>query len=285
LRPNDFVRATLRVVVRDRGFRRDHAADFPLTHPPSARFRHDARLAALAAISRGRAMNISRLLTLLLAGILALPSAATAGTIVQFDTNLGAFDVELFEATMPGTVANFLTYVTSNRYDSTIIHRSTTYNPADIQIVQGGGVLLSGGQLFAVATDPAIALETGHQNLRGTIAMARGTAPDSATSQWYLNVTDNPALDGGYAVFGQITDSAGLAVLDAIAGVPVYDASGAIGSPMFAELPLTSPSLDPSTLVLVTSVTAVAAVPEPSTYALAAAGLAAAAVIRRRRRN
>jgi peptidyl-prolyl cis-trans isomerase A (cyclophilin A) len=230
-------------------------------------------------------MNVSRILALLLAGLLALPASARAGTVVRFETNLGGFDVSLFDDTMPGTVANFLAYVDSARYDSTLIHRSTTYNPADIQIVQGGGVLLSANQLFAVATDPAIALETGSQNLRGTIAMARGTALDSATSQWYFNVTDNPGLDGSYAVFGQITDAAGLAVLDAVAGVPVYDASASIGSPIFAELPLLNPALDPANLVLVNSVATVAAVPEPSTVALAGMGLAAATIIRRRRRS
>jgi peptidyl-prolyl cis-trans isomerase A (cyclophilin A) len=230
-------------------------------------------------------MNVSRILALLLAGLLALPAAARAGTLVRFETNLGGFDVSLFDDTMPGTVANFLAYVDSARYDSTLIHRSTTYNPADIQIVQGGGVLLSANQLFAVATDPAIALETGSQNLRGTIAMARGTDPNSATSQWYFNVTDNAGLDGSYAVFGEITDAAGLAVLDAIAGVPVYDASALLGSPIFTELPLLNPALDPANLVLVNSVATVAAVPEPSTIALAGMGLAAAAIIRRRRRS
>ncbi len=203
-----------------------------------------------------------------------------ANTLVHFDTNLGNFDVELHESSMPITVANFLVYVNSQRYDSTIIHRSTVYNPSDIQIVQGGGYLLSGSSVLAVATDPPIILESGtFTNVRGTIAMARGSAPDSATSQYFFNLQNNPALDGNYAVFGNVVGSAGLAFLDAIGGVPVYDASVQLG-PAFSELPLTNPSLAPSSLVVINSV---AVVPEPATTLPAAIGLAAALAWRRKR--
>jgi cyclophilin family peptidyl-prolyl cis-trans isomerase len=205
---------------------------------------------------------------------------AAAGTLVRFATNVGEFDVELYDAAMPITVANFLTYVNADRYDSTIIHRSTTYNPADIQIVQGGAYLLSGGSLLPVTTDPPIVLESGTAtNVRGTIAMARSSAPNSATSQFFFNVQSNPALDGNYAVFGNVVGAAGLAALDAIGAVPVYDASVQLG-PAFTELPLLNPSLDPSNVVLVQSVNVV---PEPTTLALAIAGLTAVAAYRRRK--
>jgi cyclophilin family peptidyl-prolyl cis-trans isomerase len=211
--------------------------------------------------------------------LLAASLPATAGSLVRFATNVGEFDVELYDAAMPITVANFLTYVNADRYDSTIIHRSTTYNPADIQIVQGGAYLLSGGSLLPVTTDPPIVLESGSAtNVRGTIAMARSSAPNSATSQFFFNVQSNPALDGNYAVFGNVVGAAGLAAIDAIGAVPVYDASVQLGA-LFTELPLLNPALDPSNVVLVQSVNVV---PEPTTLALAIAGLTAAACRRRR---
>jgi len=208
-----------------------------------------------------------------------LPAASRAGTIVRFDTNVGGFDVELYDTTMPITVANFLSYVNAGGYTSSLIHRSTTYNPTDIQIVQGGGYYLSGSTLLNVPTNAPIVLESGTVgNVRGTIAMARGAATDSATSQFFFNVKSNPALDGNYAVFGNVVGSAGLTALDAIGAVTVYDCSVQLGS-AFSELPLTAPSLDPTSLVLVNSVVAV---PEPSAAILAAAGLAAAVCVRRR---
>lgn len=170
-------------------------------------------------------------------------------TIVSFTTNLGTFDVELFDDTMPVTVANFLRYVDSSRYDSTIIHRSTTYNPADIQIVQGGGFALTGSDLFYVATDAPIPLEDSGRNFRGTLAMARTDDLNSATSQWFFNCTDNPGLDSNYAVFARVVGNSGLAVLDAMARVPAYDIGGA-----FTQLPVvqeTSSGLIPIVVIKV----------------------------------
>lgn len=211
--------------------------------------------------------------------ISATTAAAQGGTIVRFDMNVASFDVELYDTAMPTTVANFLSYVNAGSYTSSIIHRSTTYNSSDIQIVQGGGFYISGLQLLSIPTNAPIVLESGSVgNVRGTIAMARGAATDSATSQFFFNVQSNPALDGNYAVFGQVVGAAGLAALDAIGAVQVYDCSVQLG-PTFSELPLLAPSLDVSSLVMVNSI---AAVPEPSTAILATAGLAALACARRR---
>lgn len=209
---------------------------------------------------------------------------AAAGTIVQFDTNYGTFDVELSaDPAVATTVANFLAYVDAGRYTNTIIHRSTTYNPADIQILQGGGFVLNGNQLNPVATFAPIPLQAGATNLRGTIAMARTSDPNSATSGWFFNLVHNVPLDNGYAVFGSVIDTPlnpGLSVLDAIAGLSVYDASTQLGA-AFSELPLAGSNLVPSNLVMVNGVVAV---PEPSTLALAAAGgIIAVAAARRRR--
>jgi len=210
----------------------------------------------------------------------ACPAPAVADTIVTFTTNLGAFDVQLYDSQVPTTVANFLNYVNAGQYSDTIFHRSTTYDPTGIQIVQGGGFGFSGGW-FAVSQNAPIPLEAGLPNLRGTIAMARTNEPDSATSQWFFNVTDNPGLDpspgvNGYAVFGAVLGD-GMQVIDAIAALSAYDANlPIIGQPTgpFGELPL----INGNTLVIVTSV----AVPEPSTIVLAFAGICGLAACRRR---
>jgi len=221
--------------------------------------------------------QISLILPLVAAMLVA--DTAPASTFVHFDTNVASFDVELYDTAMPITVANFLSYVNAGSYTSSIIHRSTTYNPADIQIVQGGGYYISANQLLSIPTNAPIILESGSVgNIRGTIAMARGAATDSATSQFYFNVQSNPALDGNYAVFGNVVGAAGLAALDAIGAVPVYDCTAQLGA-AFGEMPLTAPSLDANSVVMVNSVVPV---PEPSAMILAAAGLAAAAFARRR---
>jgi peptidyl-prolyl cis-trans isomerase A (cyclophilin A) len=207
----------------------------------------------------------------------------TAATFVRFDTNLGTFDVELYDVPlMESTVANFINYVDAGLYVNTIIHRSTTYNPAGIQIVQGGGFVLQGSTLNPVATFSPISLQAIYSNVRGTIAMARTADPNSATSGWYFNVTDNTALDSNYAVFGSVintTENPGMLVIDAMAAVPSYDASPQLGG-SFSELPLTAPSLEIGSLVMINSVTVV---PEPS--ALVMVGLAGLGLATRRVRR
>jgi peptidyl-prolyl cis-trans isomerase A (cyclophilin A) len=198
---------------------------------------------------------------------------AFADTIVTFTTNLGTFDVQLYDTQVPTTVANFLSYVNAGSYTNSIFHRSTTYNPADIQIVQGGGFVLNGLQIDPIATAAPIPLEAGLSNLKGTIAMARTAAPNSATSQWFFNVTDNLALDpspgnDGYAVFGAVIGG-GISVIEAIGAVPVYDLSVQLGA-TFSELPLLNPALEPQNLVMVNSIVPV---PEPGTLALALTGV------------
>ena len=146
--------------------------------------------------------------------------------LVDIETSLGAMVFAIDPAAAPLTAENFLSYVDEGFFDgvdglgATIFHRVV-----DGFVIQGGGYTESGA---AKSTHAAIALESenGLSNLRGTIAMARTTVPDSATSQFYVNLVDNTFLDyvdssnPGYAVFGEVVE--GMDVVDAIAGVPTH---------------------------------------------------------------
>lgn len=166
-----------------------------------------------------------RLLPLLLVFISSLSFAGTAPNPVSVEirTNHGAIDVLLRPDASPKTVANFLSYVKSGFYSGTIFHRVI---PGFM--IQGGGY--TANMQHKSTGQPVVnESENGLHNDRGTIAMARLPDPDSATSQFFINLTSNRYLDGstghpGYTVFGQVTQ--GMGVVDAIAGVPTHDAHG-----------------------------------------------------------
>jgi peptidyl-prolyl cis-trans isomerase A (cyclophilin A) len=148
-----------------------------------------------------------------LVGALAL-SLATAGAVagegkhpvVLVSTTMGDFKIELDEDKAPATVKNFLAYVNSKFYDGTIFHRVI---PGFM--IQGGGF---DKDMKQKPTNAAIKNEAanGLKNDEGTIAMARTNNPDSATSQFFINVVNNnnlnrPQPDGhGYAVFGKVIE-------------------------------------------------------------------------------
>lgn len=192
------------------------------------------------------------LIALLLFGPLARAAFADGPIVARFQSVLGNFDVLLNPVAAPISVANFTAYANRGAYDTTLIHRSTTGKPFGIQIVQGGGFELIGNAITPILTDPPIPLESGLANARGTLAMARANDPNSATSQWYFNVTSNPGLDFNYTVFGRVL-GAGISVVDAIGKVLVYDASEILG-PTFTELPLFANTLQAQNLVLINSV-------------------------------
>ena len=135
------------------------------------------------------------------------------------ETSKGTITLELDEKRAPQTVANFAEYAKVGFYDGTIFHRVI-----DGFMIQGGGFTRDMNQK---ETRGPIAIESmnGLRNERGTIAMARTMDPNSATSQFFINLVDNAFLDFtsptvrgyGYAVFGRVTD--GLDVVDAIAKV------------------------------------------------------------------
>lgn len=136
---------------------------------------------------------------------------------VQFTTTAGNFTVELYPDKAPRTVANFLSYVKSGHYNGTLFHRVI-----DGFMIQGGGF---DKELRQKPTQPSIPLEArnGLKNSTGAVAMARTDDPDSATSQFFINVADNrnldyPLPDGhGYAVFGKVVD--GMATVHKIRAV------------------------------------------------------------------
>lgn len=164
-------------------------------------------------------------------------------TQVRFATDLGNIDLELFDQQKPITVTNFLNYVRDGDYDTTIIHRKTDAS-SGIQVVQGGGYRLP-LPLTRIDNDPPIQNEAPVDpvisNTRGTIAMARTSDPNSATSEWFINSTDNTVLDPaaqppGYAVFGQVINDT-IGAVDAIQALPTFSLGDPQSSP-FTEVPL-----------------------------------------------
>jgi peptidyl-prolyl cis-trans isomerase A (cyclophilin A) len=144
------------------------------------------------------------------------PVMADDGPIVVLKTSMGDIEIQLDPVHAPISTANFLSYVKKGFYDGTIFHRIMAGF-----MVQGGGM---GLDMKEKPTDPPIKNEAtnGLKNLKGTISMARTDDPDSATSQFFLNLVDNSFLDpnpqsAGYAVFGKI-----------IKGLPVLEKMGAV---------------------------------------------------------
>ena len=158
-----------------------------------------------------------------LAALAVLPAAlaAQAAPQVKIETNMGDITVELNEKAAPKTVANFLAYVKSGFYKNTLFHRVIPNF-----MIQGGGFVSGMDEKDTRAPIP-IESRNGLSNARGTIAMARTNDPNSATSQFFINVKDNHFLnasasrDGyGYTVFGKVI--AGMNTVDAIARVKTH---------------------------------------------------------------
>lgn len=134
-------------------------------------------------------------------------SEAAVGTKVRLKTNKGDIVIELNAEKAPITTQNFLKYVGDKHYDGTVFHRVM-----DGFMIQGGGFALDGGKLIEKKTGEGIQNEgqNGLRNDKGTIAMARTSDPNSATAQFFINVSNNAMLNfpnnGGYAVFGKVIE-------------------------------------------------------------------------------
>jgi peptidyl-prolyl cis-trans isomerase A (cyclophilin A) len=162
----------------------------------------------------------------------ALVGLAQTAPQVLFKTSMGNFSVEVYPDKAPKTVDNFLRYVKDKHYDGTVFHRVM-----DGFMVQVGGFT---ADMKQKPTREPVALEAmnGLKNEVGTIAMARTANPNSATSQFFINVVNNPSLnapqpDGyGYTVFGKVVS--GMDVVNKIRAVPVGNQG------MFQNVPLTA---------------------------------------------
>jgi cyclophilin family peptidyl-prolyl cis-trans isomerase len=167
--------------------------------------------------------RLSRAVVVVAAAMLALPALA-ANPVVEFDTTAGKFRVELNADAAPKTVANFLDYVKAGHYDGTQFHRVIAGF-----MVQGGGFTKDFVQKptkAPVVNEAEQSSKAGLLNTPGTIAMARTSDPNSATSQFFINVADNSRLNFrspdpsgiGYTVFGKVVS--GMDVVNKIATAP-----------------------------------------------------------------
>lgn len=174
-------------------------------------------------------MIIMRVLVII---FIASAAVVKAEPTVRFETSMGVIEINLRPDVAPIHVENFLKYVNDGDYNNSFIHRSIAGF-----IVQGGGFTFINQFFDYVPVDPAIVNEFSLSNVRGTVAMAKvGSDPNSATSQWFINLADNAAnLDaqnGGFTVFGEVIE--GMDVVDAIAALPIVN----FGSPIGSALPM-----------------------------------------------
>ncbi len=171
-------------------------------------------------LSRKAIISIILIILFTTSGVLIYTQFLGKKEIVVLQTTKGNIEIELDREHAPNTVENFLTYVKAGFYNGTVFHRVMSGF-----VIQAGGYTANGTQK---ETNAAIALESnnGLSNTVGAIAMARMTSPNTATSQFYINLVDNSAkldysssTNPGYAVFGKVVS--GMDVVNEIAGVAV----------------------------------------------------------------
>jgi peptidyl-prolyl cis-trans isomerase A (cyclophilin A) len=188
-----------------------------------------------------RLFPLSRRALVLAAGLALAPlTQAADAPRVLFKTSLGSFTVEVYPDKAPKTVENFLQYVRDKHYDGTVFHRVI-----DGFMIQGGGFT---PELQQKPTRAPVPLEAsnGLKNDKYTIAMARTANPNSATSQFFINVKDNAMLnapnpDGhGYTVFGKVVS--GTEVVDKIRAVRTGNKGG------MQDVPLESVTIQSATV-------------------------------------
>ena len=164
----------------------------------------------------------------LLLGLYTVVSAAADAPTIRLETNKGHIDIELYPAEAPQTVSNFLQLVDDDFYENLVFHRVVANF-----VIQAGGY---DANLNYRSPPRTVVNESfnGLSNLKGTIAMARLADPDSADTQFFINVKDNGHLDGapgrpGYTVFGKVIagmhvvvniELSDTAVANGMAGVP-----------------------------------------------------------------
>jgi len=189
--------------------------------------------------------------------LMSFPCAPYCSVVLQMTIEEGSaathqIDVVLFDESTPLTVSNFLNYVNGGAYLDSFVHRSLSGF-----IIQGGGFTFDptlndgsfsynvgldqfNGGLQAISTAPPVINEFELSNARGTLSMAKlGADPDSATSQWFVNLDDNSEIldnqNSGFTVFGKVLGT-GMTNIDQLAAVPLADISSV--HPEFTNLPL-----------------------------------------------
>lgn len=216
-------------------------------------------------------MNCSKLaslypakLFLAIAASILLAAQPASATTVRVITSLGDFSIELFDDVTPITVANFLNYVNSGRFNGTVIHRIVPNF-----VVQGGAFSVNetATSLVNITTDAAIQNEFQVSNTRGTVAMAKLAGdPNSATSSWFVNLTDNSAnLDaqnGGFTAFGRVIGD-GMTVVDSIAALQTFTVGGI---PDFPLINYVGGAVAPANFVNIAVVVEEEAAPPPNYF-------------------
>jgi cyclophilin family peptidyl-prolyl cis-trans isomerase len=152
------------------------------------------------------------------------PRVATPVFATLF-TSYGNIEVELYQAQAPKTVANFVSLAQSGFYNNLTWHRVVkgfVIQTGDPTSRNAGGNNNTWGQTGSSQTVP-LEIDSSLRNLAGYLGMARSSDPNSGSSQFYINLADNPSLDGNYTVFGKVT--AGINVALTIGNVPVYPPS------------------------------------------------------------
>jgi peptidyl-prolyl cis-trans isomerase A (cyclophilin A)/peptidyl-prolyl cis-trans isomerase B (cyclophilin B) len=181
-------------------------------------------MTAIHATHQGEITMLRKLSVAFAAFALATTAALAANPQVELDTTAGVIKLELYPDAAPKTVANFLDYVKSGHYAGTQFHRVI-----DGFMIQGGGFTTDFAQKPTkppVPIESESSLKAGLKNVPGTIAMARTSDPNSATSQFFINVADNAKLNFtaatpqgyGYTVFGKVIE--GMDIVTKIAKAP-----------------------------------------------------------------
>jgi cyclophilin family peptidyl-prolyl cis-trans isomerase len=185
--------------------------------------------------------------TTITAGPAVAAVAVAAPPQAKVETSLGTFTIMLDRTNAPKSVANFISYAKERHFDGTTIYRI-----APGFVIQMGSIEANGNSRPVHAPIP-LESANGLKNVRGTLSMARQSAPATATAEFFVNLADNPDLDPdagaapnttGYAVFGRVSD--GMDVVDKIAAVPLGGAQGPF-----------PPSATPMSPVLIKKVTVI----------------------------
>lgn len=182
--------------VFDDGWVAHHPLRLRIVRPPAA----PLTTAATAA----RTMNVGTPISVAMDGFF---NDADTEQAMRIATTLGNIDIVLYPSLVPETVANFLAYANAGDYDGTVFHR---VSPGFV--LQGGGYkLLTAPDTFAEVTRrPSPLNEPGISNLKGTLALAKGSGVNSGTHDFFINTADNTSLDdntGGFSVFGRVARS------------------------------------------------------------------------------